>query len=310
MSWLAGDSLILSQTMMDLGRVGLAGLTALLITLLLTPMVRLTAVRFGWIVKPVESRWGRRVIARLGGVAMFVGFVVPTAVWAPWEPSVLALLGGVSLVFLVGLVDDFHRIPPYAKLMAQLLIGCGMVLSGIRLAPVPWVWMSIPLSVLWFVFVMNAFNLLDNMDGLAAGVGAIAAGFCVLHAALAGQWMVATLAGIVSGVCLGFLRYNFPPAKIFMGDSGSHLLGLSLATVVLMERQPHSTQVLSILAVPALVLAVPILTPVLSRCNVSCIGCTRSPAASTMSLIGWPCWGSALGKPSSRSTGPAPRWDV
>lgn len=258
MSLLDGDSLILSQASKELARVGLAGLTALLITLLLTPFVRLTAVRFGWIVKPAESRWGRRVIARLGGVAMFLGFVTTVVLWVPWEPSVWALLGGVSLVFLVGLVDDFHRIPPYAKLMAQLLIGCGVVVGGIRLALVPWAWASIPLSVLWFVFVMNAFNLLDNMDGLAAGVGAIAAGFCMLHAALTGQWMVATLAGIVSGVCLGFLRYNFPPAKIFMGDSGSHLLGLSLATVVLMESQPHSTQLLSILAVPALVLAVPI----------------------------------------------------
>ncbi|MBI1992087.1 MAG: hypothetical protein HYY59_07800 [Candidatus Omnitrophica bacterium] len=233
-------------------------MTAFVITLLLTPLVRLTAVRFGWIVKPAESRWGRRVVARLGGVAMFIGFVATTALWVPWERSVLALLGGVSLVYVVGLVDDFRRIPPYAKLLAQLLIGCVIVLSGIRLASVPWAWVSIPLSVLWFVFVMNAFNLLDNMDGLAAGVGAIAAGFCVLHAALSGQWVVATLAGIVSGVCLGFLRYNFPPAKIFMGDSGSHLLGLSLATVVLMESRPHSTQLVSILAVPALVLAVPI----------------------------------------------------
>jgi len=258
MNWLPIDGSSILQTVQDLGRVGLAGLTALLITLLLTPIVRFTAVRFGWIVKPAESRWGRRVIARLGGVAMFAGFVTTTLLWVPWEPSALALLGGVSLVFLLGLFDDFCRIPPYTKLMAQLLIGCGVVLGGIRLASIQWAWVSIPLSVLWFVFVMNAFNLLDNMDGLAAGVGAIAAGFCVLHAALAGQWIVATLAGIVSGVCLGFLRYNFPPAKIFMGDSGSHLLGLSLATVVLIESQPHSTQLLSILAVPALVLAVPI----------------------------------------------------
>lgn len=258
MNWLTVDSVAVSQAAKELGRVGAACLTALLITLLLTPMVRLTAVRFGWIVKPVESRWGRRVIARLGGVAMFVGFVVTTAVWVPWESPVWVLLGGVSAVFLVGLIDDFRRMPPYAKLMAQLLIGCGMVLGGIRLAPLPWAWVSIPLSILWFVFVMNAFNLLDNMDGLAAGVGAIAAGFCALHAVLTGQWMVATLAGIVSGVCLGFLRYNFPPAKIFMGDSGSHLLGLSLATVVLMQSRPYSTQLLSILIVPTLVLAVPI----------------------------------------------------
>ena len=252
------ESLTVSETAKALGRVGAAGLTAMCITLLLTPIVRLIAVRCGWIVKPAESRWGRRVVARLGGVAMCVGFVAATIIWVPWEASVGVLLGGIALIFLVGLVDDIARMPPYAKLIAQLLIGCGMVLSGIRLAPVPWAWVSIPLSILWFVLVVNAFNLLDNMDGLASGVGAIAAGFCVLHAALTGQWMVATLAGIVSGVCLGFLRYNFPPAKIFMGDSGSHLLGLSLATVVLMESQPHSTQLLGILAVPALVLAVPI----------------------------------------------------
>ncbi|MDP3722440.1 MAG: MraY family glycosyltransferase [Candidatus Omnitrophota bacterium] len=258
MSWLPADGPILSQTAKELTRVGAAGLTALLITLLLTPLVRLTAVRFGWIVKPVESRWGRRVVARLGGVAMFIGFVATTALWVSWEPSVVALLGGVSLVFVLGLVDDFRRIPPYTKLMAQLLIGCGIVLSGIRLVPVHWAWISIPLSVLWFVFVMNAFNLLDNMDGLAAGVGAIAAGFYVLHAALSGQWVVAALAGIVSGVCLGFLRYNFPPAKIFMGDSGSHFLGLSLAALAITGSLRHSTQLVSILAVPTLVLAVPI----------------------------------------------------
>ncbi|MBI4353876.1 MAG: hypothetical protein HY595_01435 [Candidatus Omnitrophica bacterium] len=252
------NRLMTAETANAFVRVGAAGLSALLITLLLTPIVRLIAVRCGWIVKPVPSRWGRRVIARLGGVAMYGGFVVTAVAWIPWDVSLWALVGGVTLAVLVGLIDDFSRIPPSAKLLAQLLIGCGLVLSGIRLAPLPWAWLSIPLSVLWFVFVMNAFNLLDNMDGLATGVGAIAAGFCVLHAVLTGQWAVATLASIVSGVCLGFLRYNFPPAKIFMGDSGSHLLGLSLAAVVLMESQPSSTQLLSILAVPTLVLAVPI----------------------------------------------------
>ena len=105
---------------------------------------------------------------------------------------------------------------------------------------------------------MNAFNLLDNMDGLAAGVGAIAAVFCALHAGLVGEWTVATVAVIATGICLGFLRYNFPPAKIFMGDSGSHLLGLSLAALAMMGSWRHSTQLASVLAVPTLVLAVPI----------------------------------------------------
>ncbi|MBI3321172.1 MAG: hypothetical protein HYZ91_02765 [Candidatus Omnitrophica bacterium] len=238
--------------------VGFAFGTGFSLTFLLTPLVRAFAVRYGWVARPVEDRWGRRVVARLGGVAMFVGFMTALVVWAPAGPSVRGLLVGASLVFLLGLLDDLRRMRPYTKLIAQLAIGCIMVLSGIRIELVQWPWPSIPLSVFWFVLVMNAFNLLDNMDGLAAGVGAIAAGFCTVHSVLLGQWTVATIAAGVSGICLGFLCYNVPPAKIFMGDSGSHLLGLSLAAVALLGNWHHSAQLISVLAVPTLVLAVPI----------------------------------------------------
>lgn len=232
--------------------------TALALTFFLTPLVRSMAVRSRWMNKPVEDRWGRRVIARLGGVAMFAGFVSSLLLYVPLDQRVLGLLAGVTLVFSLGLMDDLRRMPPYTKLVAQLLVGCLMVISGIQIRLVEWTWLSIPLSVFWFVLVMNAFNLLDNMDGLAAGVGAIAAGVCALHGVLSGQWMVATIAASVTGACLGFLRYNFPPAKIFMGDSGSHLLGLTLASLGLMGSWRHSTQLVSVLAVPTLVLAVPI----------------------------------------------------
>ena len=242
----------------ELGTAGLAGLTAFTVTLSLTPFVRAVAVRFGWITKPVEDRWGRRVIARLGGVAMFLGFAVATLSWIPLNPSVLGLLVGTVLVFALGLMDDLRRMPPYTKLVGQLLIGCVVVLSGIRVELIQWPWLSIPLSVFWFVLVMNAFNLLDNMDGLAAGVGAIAAAFCAFHAALAQQWFVVSLDTVLFGVCLGFLLYNFPPAKIYMGDSGSHFLGLSLAALALSGSWRHSTQLLSVLVVPSLMLAVPI----------------------------------------------------
>ncbi len=247
-----------SEMLGYLGVAGLAGLTAFALSFFFTPLVRMTAVRIGWVSKPVEDRWGKRVIARSGGVAMFLSFIATTLFWVPLEPTVFGLLMGVSLVFVLGLVDDLRRMPPYTKLVVQLLIGCLVVMSGIRITLTHWTWLSVPLSVLWLVLIMNAFNLLDNMDGLAAGIGAIAAGFCVLHGALAGQWVVTTVAAIISGICLGFLRYNFPPAKIFMGDSGSHLLGLSLAILALMGSGHHSTQLLSVLAVPALVLAVPI----------------------------------------------------
>jgi UDP-GlcNAc:undecaprenyl-phosphate GlcNAc-1-phosphate transferase len=235
-----------------------AAATAALVTLTLTPAVRAIAVRCGWIAKPVEDRWGKRVIARLGGSAMFAGFLAASALWVPLRGSLVGLLVGAALVFGLGLADDLRRLPPSVKLIAQLLIGCLVVAMGIRIELIRWPWLSIPLSILWFVLVMNAFNLLDNMDGLAAGIGALAAGFCSWHAALAGQWAIVTLSAILGGCCVGFLRFNFPPAKIYMGDSGSHFLGLCLAALALLGSWHHSTQLLSVLAVPVLVLAVPI----------------------------------------------------
>ena len=235
-----------------------AGLTAFLVTFTLTPLVRSVSVQLGWVAKPVDDRWGRRIIARLGGVAMFAGFVSAILLWVPFGPNSATLLVGGSLVFALGLLDDIRRLPPYTKLIAQLLIGCAIVFSGVRIDLIRWLWLSIPLSVLWIVLIMNAFNLLDNMDGLAAGIGAIASGFCAFHALLTGQPAVATVAVILSGLCAGFLRYNFPPAKIFMGDAGSHLIGVSLAMLALMGSWHHSTQLLTILATPTLILAVPI----------------------------------------------------
>ena len=242
----------------QLSRAGMAALTACAVTFVLTPLVRSLVLRAGWVTKRVEARWGKRVVARFGGVAMFGGFIGASVLWVPIEPRLLGLLMGVSLVFVLGLVDDLHRIAPYTKLVVQLLIGCVVVINGIRIELVQWPWLAIPLSVMWFVLIMNAFNLLDNMDGLAAGVGAIAAGFFAFHAASAQQWTVVVLSAILAGTCLGFLRFNFPPAKIYMGDSGSQFIGLSLAALALLGTWHHSTQLLSVLAVPVLVLAVPI----------------------------------------------------
>lgn len=237
----------------------LAGATAFGLTFLLNPIVRATALRFGLVSRPAVGRWGpRRVVARLGGVAMFGGFATASLLWVPLQSPVMTLLLGGALVFLVGLIDDLRPLRPYTKLFCQLIIGCVMVLGGVHIELISQPWLSIPLSVFWFVFAMNAFNLLDNMDGLAGGVGAIAALFCVVHAVAAGQTGAATMAAAVCGVCLGFLTYNFPPAKIFMGDSGSNLLGLSLATVALWGTWHHSTQLLGVLAVPLFLLAVPI----------------------------------------------------
>lgn len=236
-----------------------AGVTAATLVYLLTPVVRRIALRAGAMVtKPVEDRWGKRVVTRFGGIAIYIGMVTSTLLWVPMHPPMGGLVVGLFLVFLVGLLDDVRRLPPYTKLLLQLVVGCFVVIGGVRIELIPWLWLSVPLSVLWFMLVMNAFNLLDNMDGLAAGIGTIAAVFYALQAIALRQGDVVVLAAVIAGACLGFLRYNFPPAKIFMGDAGSHLLGLSLAALVLMGSWRNSTQLLSILAIPMVILAVPI----------------------------------------------------
>jgi UDP-GlcNAc:undecaprenyl-phosphate/decaprenyl-phosphate GlcNAc-1-phosphate transferase len=235
-----------------------AAATACGLSFMLTPLVRRIAVRWGLSSKPVEERWGKRVVARLGGVAMSASFVIAALIWVPFNTVVLPVMCGIGAVFVLGLIDDLRRLPPYVKLVAQLLIGCGLVAGGVQIELVRLHWIAVPLSVLWFVLIMNAFNLLDNMDGLAGGVGAIASAFCAVHAAIAGQWMIVMLNATLCGACLGFLRYNVPPAKIYMGDSGSHFLGLCLAMFSLLGTWRHSTQLISVLAVPVLVLAVPI----------------------------------------------------
>ena len=242
----------------QLGTLALAGATAWALAAVLTPLVRATAIRFGWVSSTTESRWSKRATARLGGIAIFVSFIAASLAWVPATVRLPGLLVGSALVFALGLVDDLRRLPPYAKLVAQLLIGCVIVMGGTRFELATWTWLTIPLSILWFVGVMNAFNLLDNMDGLAAGIGAIAAGFCAFHAGLAASWDIAALNVILCGACVGFLRSNFPPAKIYMGDSGSHFLGLALAILTILGASQHRAQLLSVLIVPVLVLAVPI----------------------------------------------------
>jgi UDP-GlcNAc:undecaprenyl-phosphate GlcNAc-1-phosphate transferase len=245
----------------NLSRLWLAAGSALLLALAATPLVRRWALAVGLVDRPAGgTRWSRRCVARMGGLAMTVAILGSTLLWVRVDRLVAGMLAGCVAVVILGAVDDVRRLRPYTKLLWQLALGSLMVLLGIRieLIHLP-VWLSIPLSIFWFVFVMNAFNLLDNMDGLAAGVGAVTAAFCAFHATAAGDWTVAVLAAIVGGACAGFLRYNFPPAKIYMGDAGSHLLGLSLAALALLGSWDHSTRLISIMAVPMFVLAVPIL---------------------------------------------------
>lgn len=235
----------------------LAGGAACLLSTAVTPLIRRFAVGAGCVSRPAGDRWGRRVVPRLGGIPIGLVFLACVA-WAAFSDlRMIGLLLAGALILVTGLVDDFKRIHPNSKLIAQILAGCIVVLSGIQ-ADLPNSWLAVPLTIGWLVLVMNAFNLMDNMDGLSAGIGAIAAFFCAWQALQTGQQQVAILAGALAGATLGFLRYNLPPARIFMGDTGSQVLGLGLGTLALLQTWHHGARLLGMLALPTLLLAVPI----------------------------------------------------
>ncbi|MBI1952737.1 MAG: hypothetical protein HYS41_01270 [Candidatus Omnitrophica bacterium] len=238
-------------------QVFLAGAASYLLSSVLTPLVRRMALAVGCVAHPAQDRWGRRVVPRLGGLSISIGFLAAVAWGSFREPRLLGLFLAGLWISGVGLVDDFRGLHPNTKLIAQIIAGCGVVLSGIQV-DLAIMWLAIPLTIGWLVLVMNAFNLMDNMDGLSAGIGVIAASFCVWHALEAQQGVLAILLAALAGATFGFLQYNLPPAKIFMGDTGSQVLGLGLGSLALLGAWKNSTNLLSILAFPTLLLAVPI----------------------------------------------------
>ena len=226
-------------------------------SLVTTPLVRKFALSIGCVSHPTRDRWGRRVIPRLGGLPIGLAFLAATGWGITQDHRMVGLFFAALLMFITGLIDDLKRLHPYTKLIAQIIASCWVVLQEIHVSTaIPW--LTIPITILWLVLVMNAFNLMDNMDGLSAGVGVIAASFCIWHALQTQQWVVAFLLAGLCGATLGFLRYNFPPAKIFMGDTGSQVLGLGLGSLALLGTWHQSTRLAGIAAFPTLLLTVPI----------------------------------------------------
>jgi UDP-GlcNAc:undecaprenyl-phosphate GlcNAc-1-phosphate transferase len=237
--------------------------TALLafgISLGLVPACRVVAVRFGFVAKTRDDRWHRRPTALLGGVAIAVTVLALYSVVADVRDLPI-LLTGAALMFGVGLVDDLFPLKPYTKLVAEIVIASMFVFFGYRLAWTESMILDIVLTMVWIVGLTNAFNLLDNMDGLCAGICLIAGAALLSVLILDGGAPEATYLALLLGATAGFLVYNFHPASIFMGDSGSLFIGLSLAVLTL--RSPYESlgraNVLSILVGPLLVLLVPIL---------------------------------------------------
>ncbi len=239
---------------------------ALVVVILLTPAVGGMARLLGVVDRPEGRRINRRAVPRLGGLALFLGIFVPSLAFLPLGRETRGLLLGAAVAVTVGAIDDFRGLAWWEKLAGQLgaaaiPVGFGIWVDrftfpflGIHSLPA---WVGMPLTVIWIVAIMNMVNFLDGMDGLAAGVAAIAGGtFCVIALSL-GKPDPAILSAIVFGAALGFLRHNFYPARIFMGDSGALLLGFVLATVSVQGLLKTAATVA--LFFPLLVLAVPII---------------------------------------------------
>ncbi|MDP6685734.1 MAG: hypothetical protein QGI05_02140, partial [Candidatus Omnitrophota bacterium] len=208
--------------------------------------------------KPREDRWHKKETALFGGIAIFISFIIPYTLFTQPTFENIGIIVCATLIFALGLFDDIFHIKPYTKLIGQIMVASLLVTFGVSIKIIPYPIISIPLTVLWVVTLVNSFNLLDNMDGLSSGIAAIVSSVLFLFTFLSGNFFVALPALILAGSLLGFLRYNFSPAKIFMGDCGSMFIGFMLATITLQGNWQESTHLIMMLAIPLLVLAVPI----------------------------------------------------
>src|SRR5437867_317595 len=235
---------------------------ALALALALVPACRFVSKRFGRVAHPREDRWHRRPVALFGGVGIGIA-LFGTAVIFDLPRHIPVVLGCALLIFAVGLVDDFVSLKPSTKLIVEIALASALLFYGHRLNWLHSITIDSFLTLVWVVGLTNAFNLLDNMDGLCAGIALIiAAAFLTNFGAIGDPVSLAhaRYLSILMGATLGFLVYNFHPASIFMGDSGSLLLGFSFAALTLTAPEAAAkSNVLTIVAAPVLVLLIPIL---------------------------------------------------
>jgi UDP-GlcNAc:undecaprenyl-phosphate/decaprenyl-phosphate GlcNAc-1-phosphate transferase len=245
----------------------LALLASLLVVLIATPLVIVGARRLGFVAKPRGDRWHQKPTPLLGGIAIFLA-TIPLFLMLPHPHDVnvlerfWALLAGAVLIFFIGLYDDVHGLSPAAKALGQI-VAAGVLLLQFgppgSLNKIPLALLTVPLIIVWVVGVTNAFNLLDNMDGLSAGIAGIVALTIFGYNYVRGDSETAVLALLVAGACGGFLVFNFNPARIFMGDCGSLLLGYVLSSAVVLGAAKAPGELLVAVFIPVAVMALPIL---------------------------------------------------
>lgn len=256
---------------------------SLLSSFALTRTVRDSATARGWVSPPGQERHlHSSALPRLGGVAIFISFTFCTAlaaVWVAWHPelhrhfsikTVGTILAPAALVFLLGVYDDLRGVGPYLKFSVEAVAASMLFMGGLRIVNIPVVFgdralpwfVGLPLTIVWVLAITNAFNLIDGLDGLAAGSALFSTLVAFVVALLNGPSLVTVMTIALAGAILGFLRYNFNPATIFLGDSGSLFIGFILSALALYGAQKAPTIVA--VAIPIVSFGLPILETALS----------------------------------------------
>jgi UDP-GlcNAc:undecaprenyl-phosphate/decaprenyl-phosphate GlcNAc-1-phosphate transferase len=234
---------------------------AFIFGVVLTPIVRRIARRFGAVAQPKPDRWHRKPTAMFGGVAIYLSVALTYWLFMPHNRGSLIVLTCSTLLFLIGTIDDIFHIKPHQKLIGQIIGASIPVYFGLTL---PWTGsqvVNIALTIFWLIGITNSLNLLDNMDGLAAGIAAIASICLGVNFVLNGQIAEAGMLAVLAAALIAFLIYNSTPASIFMGDSGSMFIGFFLAATALLSSagaMGRSRSLLSVLAAPVLIFVIPI----------------------------------------------------
>ena len=250
----------------------LVSLLSAYLTFLLIPLIKSYCQKRGIMDNPGPRKIHPHPIPRLGGIAfviaftlsVWLGFIANPKLWLDNWLGVTGILSGGIVIFIMGLTDDLKNLRPVTKFVWQIIAALIPVLCGIRmdLLNIPFYkvislgYWGIPLSVIWVVAITNTFNLLDGLDGLASGIGAISAMTFVALGAILDLPLASLLAAGVLGVCVGFLRFNFYPAQIFMGDSGALFIGYVLGVLSLLWPKSYASLVMF---VPLLALGLPII---------------------------------------------------
>lgn len=238
---------------------------ALAVAYIVTPQVKNLAIKAGALDAPDARKVHTKPIPRMGGLAIYAGFVLAVLASVHVNREIMGLLAGGTFILIIGIIDDIMQLSAKVKLLGQIAAAAILIFFDIR---IEWLtnpfgdmiyveYFSIPLTILWVVGLTNTVNLIDGLDGLAAGVSTIASITILLVALQQNFWSVAILSAALAGSALGFLQHNFNPAKIFMGDTGSMFLGYMLAAVSVTGTVKSAATIA--LIVPIVALGLPIM---------------------------------------------------